>query len=517
LTLVVLLAAFFDLESTARNWDAHEEMQGARRVISLGGPLYGTTADQKGPLWALCYVFAYALGGRENCWFVIAGMLVAIALGTSLAAWALAIRAGPARLMAGGAASALAIELLLGPEEYSWELYSRNLVALLLTAAFAAIVTLPSARPRGRTLLTLGAAIAVGLEVQTNPSSVFSALVCGAVILWMGLGGPLADEPRRLGVPSRFWMFAAVASATFATAFVWYGIRGSLPDFWAEWFTYNRLYAEAGGRSYVGQLRLARFLFAWYYRRSPFKVILLLAFLLDAGRRLRRGVPVWLDVMLVAWWLAACLEVAAAQRFFPHYLILPFLPVATMGCVLAARWGDVVPAHLRAATAMLPAVLVLFISAQPRLRDGLGMVLHFRGLAQRRSDHIAALPAHAQRLRSVVLANSQPDDYVYAYTNESWLYTDFDRTAATRYICKCWLEGEIFWEGKNPAWILPRTWENWRADMIRTQPKLFVTFANSPIPPNSPAALLLSCAYRVLYKEPAQTVHILVKPVDQCL
>jgi hypothetical protein len=113
--------------------------------------------------------------------------------------------------------------------------------------------------------------------------------------------------------------------------------------------------------------------------------------------------------------------------------------------------------------------------------------------------------------------NSQPDDYIYAYTNDIWVYTDVDRTAATRYVSKCWLEGELFWEGKNPEWILPRTWDNWRADMRRTPPKLFITFTDTPIPPGTPPAQLLSCAYRVLYKDPAQAVHILVKPADMCL
>jgi hypothetical protein len=517
LALLVMAAAIFQLEWTSRTWDAHAEMQAAQRVIRLGGPLYTTTADQKGPLWQLCYVAAYAIGGSVNCWFVIAGMIVLIALGTSIAAWAIAIRAGPAREVAAGAAGAFAINLILGPEEFCHELYSRNLVGFLLSAALAALVALAVARPRARTLLTLVAGVAVGLAVQTNPGSVLSALVCGGLVLWMGVRGPLAGEPRWLGLPQRFWIFGGVAAATLATAFVWFGLRGSLPDFWAEWFTYNRYYTEAGGLSYVDQVRKGLTDFAGYYRRSPYKLMLLLAFLFDAARRLRRGALVWLDVTLVAWWLAACLEVAAAQRFFDHYLILPFLPVVTMGCVLAARWGDELHVRLRPAAAIVPLVLVIMLSAKPLLRAGLEIMRHFRSPQQTMFEHVASLSPSNHRLRNFVLATSRPDDYVYAYTNHSWIYTDIDRTSATRYVEKRWLEGEIFWTGTDSDWILPRTRENWRADMRRTPPRLFITFSETPVPPGSPPAQLLSCAYRLIYREPGLAVHVLVKPIDQCL
>src|SRR5229473_1027898 len=162
--LLVLIAACFDLEWTARAWDAQEELQWARRIVSLGGPLYATTADQKGPLWQLCYVLAYAIGGSLNAWFVVAGMIIVVALTTSLAVWLIALRAGPSRVVAGGAASAVVLILVLGPEEFSHELYSRNLTGLLLVAALAAIVTLPHVRGRRRTLLMVGAAMAVGRQ-----------------------------------------------------------------------------------------------------------------------------------------------------------------------------------------------------------------------------------------------------------------------------------------------------------------------------------------------------------------
>jgi hypothetical protein len=515
LALVVLVAALFQLELTSRIWDAHVEMQAAQRVIRLGGPLYTTTSDQKGPLWQLCYVAAYAIGGRANCWLVIAGMIILIALGTSVSVWAIATQAGPARGVAAGTAGALAFYLIFGPEEFCHELYSRNLVGLLFTAAFAGLVALPAVRPWARTLLTLGAGVAVGLAVQTNPSSVFSALLSGGLVVWMGLRGPLAGEPRWLGLPRRFWMFGGIAAAALASAFVWFAIRGSLADFWAEWFTYNRYYTEAGGRSYIAQLSKGLFDFADYYRKSFFKLMLLVAFLLDAARQLRRGAAVWLDVTLVAWWLAACLEVAAAQRFFDHYLVLPLLPVATMGCVLAARWGDELPALLRPPAAIAPLVLVA-IEFSWWLVLGLYLMLHFH-LVQSTSDRFVWLSPPRQRLRDFVLKTSWPDDYVYAYTNYAWVYTDIDRTAATRYIEKRWLEGEIFWEGKNWDWILPRTRENWRADMLRTSPKLFITFTDTPIPPGSPPAQLLACAYRVIYQDDVQKVHFLVKPIDQCL
>ena len=89
--------------------------------------------------------------------------------------------------------------------------------------------------------------------------------------------------------------------------------------------------------------------------------------------------------------------------------------------------------------------------------------------------------------------------------------------SATRCVEKRWLEGDIFWKGKNWDWILPRTRENWRADMRRTPPRLFNHLHRHADSARQPAGAAAVVRVSTHLREPTLAVHKLVKRIDQCL
>jgi hypothetical protein len=497
----VVVAAAFDLEWTSQGWDAFTQRAVVERVDRLGGTYYTTGTDQKGPLWLASYSVVNHLASGAMFWFGLGLAIIALAVLTGLAVAAVIDRVRPGRrTLAGAAGLATAAYLFVGPEEFSHLLYSRNLVALCFVAALAIVLSATRRpwTPRAVAGFVAGGAL-VGLGVQTMPASAGTALVFLLLVLWLGRRSP-SEVPRVLGLPVPVLVVSAAAAVVFAAVPVWYVLRGAFDDYWQQWWSYNRLYSRATGLTLPGQIRAALSDFASYYGDHPVFAAGLAAFAVDTAARWRRlsAVERAVSLALPAWWLAECFSVAVSQRFFPHYLMLPFVPMAIMVGVVVSRWLDRLPPRVTALAPMVALLVVVAVPGWDRFDAGAEQAGQFDGLDDLTRWRAEPLPPNRGPLRVMVASLTSPDDYVYIWSKFPHYYSDVERTAASRYIENRWLTGEVFGlPGAHPDYVFPDAWQKWQEDLARTRPPLIVTNVDEPVPPESPLAELLARDYRL--------------------
>jgi hypothetical protein len=79
---------------------------------------------------------------------------------------------------------------------------------------------------------------------------------------------------------------------------------------------------------------------------------------------------------------------------------------------------------------------------------------------------------------------SKPNDPLLAWTLQTWPYLTNHRVAATRFIWKSFLAGEIWMGGTSPDYILPDTWKWFRQDIAQSKPVVFTVVDASLVPGN---------------------------------
>lgn len=513
------LAAFFDLVLTSQGWDAHTLKAWAERADRLGSGLYTASANQRGPLWLLLYMAPLRLAGPLAYWFVIAAIILAVAALTVLAVGAAVRWRTGSAAAASVTAAALGVYLVLGPEEYSQVLYSRNLSIMLTAGAFALLwPALASTEARRSAACLVAGGACAGLAVQTLPTSALSFSVMGVALwasLWRAHGGPLrAPVLRRVGA----WAGALVA--VFASAPLYFAVRGRFADFWSLYWDYNLVYSAATGRSLGEQLGDGLADFRTYYADHPFFALVVVAFVAVAAARWRGATPLerTFDLTLVGWWALELLAVTLAQRFFPHYLVLPLVPVAVMGGVVLGRLGRAVPARSALLLAAVAAALVAYTAGYDRTAAGWEEAARFSGLQEHADRHFLsdarAEPETAgpplrrgQRAFSDVVTSR--DDYVWVWSDWPGYYTNVDRPPATRYLSRHWLLGGVYGGTTSPDNILPGTFERWADDVRRTPPAVFMLPAVIPPPEAGTVDRWLRANYTSTYS--GSGVHMLVR------
>ena len=509
LVAVVVVAALMNLDTVARAWDAHTERAVVERVARLGGTFYTTGTDQKGPLWLSAYSVVWHLTSATTFWFGIGAAVVVVAALIAVAARSVLLRFGAQPIVATGTTLAAFTYLVLGPEEFSSELYSRNLVSCCFIVGLALALASDRWTGRGRWLALAAAGALVGLGVQTMPASGGTAVVFGAFLWWRH-----RREARRLhrGISAAPVVFAASATAVFVAVPLWYVARGAFHDFWQQWWTYNRIYSSATGVSLPGQLRQGASDFVGYYRDHPALAFAVGGFLATTALRWRRldEAQRGASVLLVGWWLAECTSVSLSQRFFPHYLMLPFVPAVLMGGLFVARLlpVEIAPTARRALVPAVAVVVTLFCFTGGRFADGLAAARDFRGFSELAQQHVRHLPPDEQTVRALVAYYSEPDEYLYVWSHFPWYYTDFERASATRYIENRWLTGEIYGGNESPDNVLAGSWDKWSSDMARTQPPIVVAHVGEAIPPDSPLRRLLDERYRDVFEDTDFVVYV---------
>lgn len=510
--LLALAAAFFELEYTARAWDSHILFHIVERSNELGVPYYVAGADHKGPLWILPYDIAYRIGGQFNLWWIVGFMVMCVAAGTGALLYRLGatFTGAPKRVVAGVAIFAAGY-LMLGPEEFSHTLYSRNWLSLWMAGAICLVAMFAVGQGKRPWLQIGGAGVLGGMIVQTVPSSAPAVLVLTGSVAWLLLRGRRKDLKL-------FGLFAVCGLAAFSSAFAYYAVRGGLGEFTHWWWDYSRIYADSTGRSIPQMFEKGFDDFAAYYRTHSVFFVIAVLFLVDAIRRRRTGESTWLDFTLIAWYLAECTAIIFTQRFFPHYLVLAFVPVMAMAVVFAARYGNRIPAGGRRWVPAVALAWVVLGVGWNRFDIGLETMRNFEGLTQTHIAHQQVLPIERQDIRRIVRDHVPADGHIVVWGNQPFDYTDYERKSATRFIAKQWMVGEVFGgQAPDPKYILPGTWDRWIADVRQTPPGAIIEYPNDPIPADTPAGILKSCGFTKVAEHPAYLVWVRQKPIDACL
>lgn len=471
--LLVAVVAIFALDLSAGHVDAHTVRAWSARTSRLNVSAYTGGANQRGPLWTAAFMAALHVNDGAAYWAVIAAMeiFVSTVAALSIAFLAFARSRVVSAAVAGGVAAWS--YLLLGGEEFSATLFSRNISGSLTAASSAALCASLWSGARRPNLLTAISGILIGLALQTMPTTVVTAAVLGtALVLVVGF-----EQRAARAVIARVAVWGGAALGATASAPLYYLVRGDFSNFWNLYWRYNQIYAKATTRSMTDQLGITLATYRDYYSTHPVYVVCIIGFLVVSvtGWReasLRRRC---FDVALMAWWVAEMTSVALSQRFFGHYFVLPFLPVALMGtCVL----GETALALRPAARHLLPvtAVLVLVLGpGSPTVALGLREASAFRGADAYRDRAFLRLPADRRAQRALVEVMSTDEDYLQVWSHWTGFYDELDRTAATRYNALNWFVGTVYGSpSPNPAYILPGTFERWQEDVRRTPPRLFL-------------------------------------------
>lgn len=492
------IIAAFRIERTARAWDAFAEFAAADRIARLGEPFYVAGTDHKGPVWLGAYWLAAEITTPNVYWFAIAGFAVVTSLLTAVAVTVFLRGARASLPVALTTGAVLLITLLFGPEEYSEVFYSRNITAMLLAIAFALAVLVPGRSATRTRVLAAAAGVAVGLAVQTVPSEALTGIVVGALLTALA-AGPAPGRSRRMLVTGGVW--AASALAALLSAHVYYLMRGGLSDFWDQWWTYNNHYAQSTGRSYPEILSKGLDDFWGYYVSDRWGLgLVVVAFALVTAVRWRGMTWPARFVSLAAagWWLAACLSIVLAQRFFSHYLVAALIPVAVMGGLAAAGLLEAVRGRLPEWTRWLAAplaaiaVALAFVAVpSENVRGWSSQVAGFDGFdaaavdRDRDPDPRGYWGNEVLLERAVARLFTDPDEYAYAHTIFPSYYERVGRSSATRYIESRWLIGEIYGGATDPKYILPGTERKFRDDLRRTPPAIVTDYAERRILPGS--------------------------------
>lgn len=529
--VLLALVAVLAQETWARNaWDSHVLLANAERLHRLGGTYYTAGSDHKGPLWSAFYDLALIVAPRQQAWFAIAGMIVIVAAATGVATAALLRSARIAMWASTAVGIAVGIQLVFGPEEWSRTLYSRNIVILMSTVSFAIILTSTRTRERSRLLLLFVAGAIMGLAVQTNLASAPTALVGLAAIALL----IPSQSSRRRHIRSLIASCAAYSVAFIAaliSAVLWYAARGVLEDFWALWWTYNVQYAIVTrapyGLTYLDNLVESTRGLLDYYASQPILAMVVVAFVACYVVSVQR-LSLWerrLGFLLIVWLAAEMAAVALTQRLFGHYLVLMFIPVAVMagallgkiGSTLKGRGGSAGSRSLYGPVTAALIVLFVVVGNSGRLAEASKIAADFRSPEETAARHADQLPAETQRLREIVDSNSEPSDFVYAWTIPPFVYDRIQRSPATRYVSRNWLTGRVYGGGASRDYILPGTWERWVDDMRVTTPRLVITFSEDPVPVWTPLTRLLRCGYEEIYSDDTQAVFRSTSAIGTCL
>lgn len=510
-----LVAAFINLQSVARTESAATSFVGAQRAVEANLPLYSAAPDQQGPLALLGYVVSYTLGGERDAWWFIAALIVLVAAVTAAATWVIAMRAGDGSsdaTIAGAAATGLFVYLMFGEADFQHSLAARNIAWMLLAVALAAI-TLAFRRGARREFGVVVAGAAVGLAVQTNLTSAPAALVFLAYVIWL----TRRDCPTAGAAARTVALFAGAAVIALASAAGWYAVRGGLGDFWTNWWSFQGVYFQGDGESFLSSVAHGAMNFGRYLRNHPLQPLILTLFAFDLADRRRSGADISLSVMVFSWWLAECLTTVVGQRFLGAGMVPPAVPAGLMTVLMAARHGESVPAAHRPLAIGVIVLATVYIAGATRVPDSLRALRDFRSPATSAEQRLRGLYPPDLKLRQAVAANSGPRDYVYAWTEHASTYTLVGRSAATRYAEQQPLRGTIPSGATGPRFAAAGAWSRWAADLRRTEPLLWIQNTEYPVPSDLPLKRVRDCAFEVIYRGGGRTLYKRARPLGPCL
>lgn len=504
-----VFGAWIALEHRSQDFDPLYVRTIIERAARYGGSYYENGIHNKGPLETLVYDSARLFTSFDTYWFGIGTYVLLASLLLGWTAWRIAQSIGVTRRIAGLAAVLVSSHFALSASDYAGVLYSRNITTTILAVVVAITVwDAPWRHPIRTRIVYLALFALLGLAVQTLLTTVFTAVVVGAFVFVRRSSAANLQHPGSWAVATGF--------ASLATAPMWYALRGTFTEFWANWWTYAGFMSAGTGRSLLDQFGLGAQKMFGYYQQRPGIALLLAAFVYF----LRRNWPVMstatrtLHTMLLAWLGAGWVELVLSQRYSSHYFSVIAVPTALIAVATGAAVIDVlVTRHPRtnssSGTDKRPslwasiACVVTLVAVQGThlvwtAIEGAGSFRSTGHYVEARAD--LRTGGHLTR-RAVINLASSSNDPLLAWTMYPWTYLDYRRVPATRLSWKSFMIGEIYLGRTSSRYVLDQTWDWFADDLAETQPRVYARPQVTKLLPGNPFAEYVTANFTPVYAD----------------
>ena len=515
----MVVAAFFHNEFRAQNWDPMQTRVYVDRTIRFGGTFYENGLVNKGPLEPLVYRIAAAITSYDGFWFAISALVLVV---SGVLAWAASRTVqffGAHRMLGVAAGIAVFFHFALGKADYAGVLYARNMIVGLYGGAWLIGLSRRWWLPGRARWSAVAVGILIGLGVQTLFVSTIAA-VGVAIAAWSAIDRIDDDDEYRASRRNLIYTPIIV----FLIAPLYYMLRGRFEEFWSGYWTYNVYQNEATGRSLANQFAYGRDVILRYYRAWPVSFIVVVVFFaltIGLWRSLSRRER-FVHLGLTVWFLGAWTELILGQRYSTHYYSILAVPTALMAAaVLGHVFRMMVDARgqFRSTVAwpLLAGLLSIAAGGGGHFTLGLEAASSFTSVRQLQEERTIAEPGRQRTVRAVLDLVSRPGDPLLAWTEYPWVYLQYRRVAATRWIWKSFMLGQIYLGRSSPAYVLPQTWNWFAADMAEAHPAAFLEETALPLTPGTPFATFVDGGFERAYSGTDNNIYLRHDEADAVL
>ncbi len=506
----MVVAAYFHNEFRAQNWDPMQTRVYVERTIRFGGTFYENGLVNKGPVEPMVYRVATAITSREGFWYAISALIIVV---SAVLAWAASKTAqvlGGHRLVGVAIGIVVFFHFALGKADYAGALYSRNMVIGMYAGAWLIAISPRWWSPARAPLAAAAVGVLLGLGIQTLFVSSIAALGIG-LVAWSSIES--VDDDAMFRRSRR--ILAATPVLVFVAAPAYYLGRGRLEEFWSSYWTYNTYQNAATGRSLANQLVYGRDVILRYYRAWPVSLVIVIAFVAITaalGRTSSRRERV-IHVGISVWVVGAWAELVAGQRYSSHYFSILAIPTALMAAAVIGHLYRLVHRErgdFRSIVAwpLLAGLLAIAAGGGQHLTLGLQAASSYSSVDQVALERRAVEPGRQRTVRAVMDLASAPGDPLLAWTEFPWAYLNYHRVAATRWIWKSFMLGQIYLGRSSPAYVLPQTWEWFADDMAEANPVVFLEEVALPVAAGTPFDSYVTANFEIVYTNTDSIVHL---------
>jgi hypothetical protein len=129
----------------------------------------------------------------------------------------------------------------------------------------------------------------------------------------------------------------------------------------------------------------------------------------------------------------------------------------------------------------------------------------------------ATQPGKERTVRAVLDLVSRPDDALLTWTEYPWVYLNYRRVAASRWIWGSFMLGQIYLGRASPEYVLPKTWEWFAQDVQQSKPKVFLEETANPLIYNTPFTTYVRSNFEQVYTGSDNNIYLRHDAADQVL
>ncbi|MCU1401027.1 MAG: hypothetical protein JWN62_4136 [Acidimicrobiales bacterium] len=506
----MVVAAFFHNEFRSQNWDPMQTRVYVDRTIRFGGTFYENGLVNKGPLEPFVYRLAAAVTSWDGFWYAISAIVLVVSGVLGWAANRTTQFFGGHRMLGIAVGIGVFYHFALGNADYAGVLYSRNMIIGLYAGAWLIGLSPRWWLPGRARWAAVAVGVLLGLGIQTLFVGTIAAIGVGLLAL---SSIDTVDDDDEYRASRRLLVITPIA--VFLLAPVYYAIRGRFDEFWSSYWTYNVYQNVATGRSFANQLVYGRDVALRYYRAWPVSFVIVIAFVaitLGLWRAMSRRERCT-HLALTVWFVGAWAELVVGQRYSTHYFSILALPTALMAAsvvghmyrLIAAQRGD-----FRSAVAwpLVAALLAVAAGGGGHFTLGLEAASSYSSVHQTAVERAATQPGTQRTVRAILDLVSRPDDPLLVWTEFPWEYLQFHRVAATRWIWKSFMLGQIYLGRSSPDYVLPTTWQWFADDMAESKPAAFLEETALPLTGGTPFSAYVQHDFEQAYAGTDYNVYL---------